>query len=1031
MGRHYVRERVSLISLAVAIAAQGSAAAAAQDQQQPDEQAGEAGEPQAAAVTPVEAAELEQEITKTIVVTGSRIPRPNLTAVSPVTVIGGEEVKLEGAIMAEELLNQLPQVAPSQGAFISNGSTGTATVDLRNLGAARTLVLVNGRRLGPGDPESPVPDINIIPTTLIQRVEVLTGGASSVYGSDAVSGVVNFILDTRLNGLRVDGQASVFQHDNRNGSGLVEALDLRGFPYPTGNAVDGGRQDINAAFGKGFFDDRAHVTLYAGYRQIEPVTQDARDYSACSAQVSQLDNTLLECGGSGASFPGRFVTRFVPVRGIMTIGPDRTFVPGAPLFNFGPWNYYQRSGRRYTAGGFADAEISPAINPYVEVMYMKDRSVAQIAPSAAFGNVRSINCDNPLLSEQQRSLVCFDGNYVGQNPFFDNQGNLIEVRGSPIPFVDPVTGATYLKGNLVIIRRAVESGGRQSDIRHETFRLLGGLKGEIGRGVSYDASYLRSRAHVSRAHLNDFSKSRLIRAMDVIADPTTGEPVCRSVLTGEDPDCVPWDIFALDGVTQAATAYLNVPAFSEGSVTEQIGNLNATVDLRDWGWRSPWADEYPALNVGAEYRDDRLDFEPDELAQSGDLAGVPGEIQPIHGSTEVKELFGEVRIPLVGGRLIESLVFEGGYRQSWYSAEEASFTVSAYKLALDLTPVAGLRFRASKQRAVRAPNIIELFSPPTTDGFFVDPCEGSSPRATAAQCALTGVTAAQYGQIIPLPQGVFSGFNAIGGGNQELQPERATTLTFGVVLEPRFLRGFNATIDWWDIRLDDAISYVSGGAIMLTCIETGDPIFCDRIHRDPEGSLWLTPEGFVDTRLLNIGSLEVRGVDVAANYRRGLGRFGSGTLSFLGSYVDRYVIDNGGLAEPYDCAGNYGLLCTNPVPRWRHKARVTWEPGAGPSLSLQWRYIGKMSIEPIPSFPPAGPLSASLPSKSYFDLSALFRVRQDLVLRLGVNNILDSEPPLVPFGEGGCVGFACNGNTYPQWYDPLGRFIFAGFTVNL
>ena len=170
--------------------------------------------------------------------------------------------------MVEELLNRLPQVAPSQGAFISNGSTGTATVDLRNLGAERTLVLINGRRLGPGDPFSADPDINLIPTTLLERVEILTGGASSVYGSDAIAGVVNFILDTKLDGLRIDGQASVFQHNNRDGSGLGEALDASGFIHPKGNTVDGGRQNINLAYGTGFLDDRGHVTVYGGYRKL-------------------------------------------------------------------------------------------------------------------------------------------------------------------------------------------------------------------------------------------------------------------------------------------------------------------------------------------------------------------------------------------------------------------------------------------------------------------------------------------------------------------------------------------------------------------------------------------------------------------------------------------------------------------------------------------------------------------------------------------------------------------------------------------
>jgi len=1027
MGTKFNREPVSLAALALALAAQSSTALA-QDgtgagvPAQETESADPAEQP--ASIAPPEADEPPQEITKTIVVTGSRIPRPNLTAVSPVTVIDEVEVKLEGAILAEELLNQFPQVAPSGGQFISNGTSGTSTVDLRDIGPQRTLVLVNGHRLGPGDAITPVPDINLIPPTLIKRVDILTGGASSVYGSDAVAGVVNFILDTSFEGLRVDGQASVYQHDNRNGSGLVPALEDRGFDVPRGNTVDGGRQDINAAYGAALFDDRLHVQLYAGYKHLEPLTQDSRDYSACTAQVDNPPDEVLFCGGSFASFPGNFATNF----DVLTLGSGRTFVPGAIPFNFGPWNFYQRSGRRYTAGGFADAEISRAFHPYVEAMWMDDRTLAQIAPSANFGNTEAINCDNPLLSDQQKSIICVDGNFTGQFVFENADGSL-EIIGQPEEFVDPVTGNPYRKANFIVARRGVESGGRQEDFRHKDIHVLGGFKGDVGRGITYDASYLYARTKMSDAHLNDFLTSRLENALDVITDPATGQPACRSVLTGEDPACVPWDIFEIGAVTPEATAYLNVPSFLAGTTIEQVANANATIDFGEFGVTSPWASESPAINVGAEYRKDELTLDPDEHYQTGDLSGLGTNILPLDASTDAKEVFIEIRLPIIDHGLVERLSFEGGFRHSLYTAGDSKTSSNAYKLALDLTPIRGLRFRASQQRAVRAPNVVEFFAPPFTDGFFHDPCVGALPDATPEECARTGLDPALYGHVLPLPNSDFSIFNAIGGGNQELEPEEALTRTLGVVLEPAMIPGLNATIDWWDINLDGAISFVDGDTIIDNCAALGDPIFCDRIHRDSNGSLWLSPQGFIDTRLFNLGSFHVRGIDVGVNYRHRIGSLGSATAEFLGSYTDKWTVNLGGLAEPIECAGTYGIGCGPPTPRWRHKARLSFETNDGVTLSMNWRYTGSMSLAPLLDIEP-GKFTKKIDPQSYFDLAALFRVEKNFTFRIGVNNIFDREPPLVPGGTGGC-GLGCNGNTYPQWYDPLGRYIFGGFTFTL
>jgi len=974
-----------------------------------------------------------------IIITGSRIPRTDLTAVSPVTMVDGHEFKLQGATNVEEALKQLPQVNPSQDVLAPPGATGAATIDLRGLGAVRTLVLVNGHRLVPGDPRYPVPDVNIIPTSIVRRVEVLTGGAAAVYGSDAVAGVVNFILDTNIDGIRLDAQIGAYQHSNRDkfAQGL---LDQRQFPYPKGSVLDGRRESVSVAFGKSFFDDRAHVTLYGGYRKIAGVMQDRRDYGACpltAKMTGQQLTPVLECGGPVVSYPGNF---FDNLLNIYTVAPDRTFVPGLSRFNYAPWHYIQRPDKRYTAGGFATFEFSRAVQAYAEVMAMKDRTVWQVGPSGDFRDTDSINCDNPLLSDQQRSLICRTGNFIGEIPVFDGNGNLATIVGSPTPFADPATGKTFNRAHLLISLRNIESESIQDDLRHKSIRLLGGFKGDLGRGVRYDASYLSSRVSLNRQYRNNFSIARLGRALDVVSDPSNGQPVCRSALIARelgpsapdaDANCVPWDIFAPGQVTPQSIAYLSIPPSMHGSFRERVGNVNATVDLSRWGVRSPWSDEASAINVGAEYRRDAVDFDPDAFTEAGDVAGFGEPVFPIDGSISTKEVFGEARVPLLTNRPVRRLAFEGGFRKSWYSNARSSFTSDAYKLALDLTAVSGLRLRASQQRANRAPNILELFAPTEADAFNRDPCAGISPLASEEACALTGVAPGQYGHVPEATTNLFE-YSAIMGGNEGLQPETATTRTIGIVLQPRILRGFNATIDWWDIRLKGAISKIGAQAIVDSCIASGDPIFCSRIHRDPNGSL-LKGDGHVDNSLANLGALKVRGIDGSADFSLLLGRLGSANLGFRGTYVLRWVIDNGGLSRPYDCAGLFGAPC-GMQPRWRHTARATWDPFRPVSLSVQWRHMGGAKLAALdPKFnltDQVSPGHATLRAQDYFDIATVFTVRKDLELRLGVNNLLDRQPPLV-IGNTAAGDGPYNSNTYPTWYDPLGRYIFASVSVDL
>lgn len=979
----------------------------------------------------------EPDSSTQIVVIGTRIPRSDLEAVSPVVVIGGTEFRLHGATNVEELLNQLPQVNPSQGEFVSAGATGAATIDLRGLGSVRTLVLVNGNRLMPGDPRYPVPDINIIPIAMIKRVEILSGGAAAVYGSDAIAGVVNFVLDTDLDGFRIEGQVGGYHHHNRDGfaRGLLGARQL---PYPEDDTFDGLRQNLSLALGRDFLDERAHVTIYGGYRRIAGVTQDRRDYGACPITariVNQRPSSMLECGGPVVSYPGNY---FDNLGSVYQVTSDRTFVPGLSRFNYAPWNYYQRPDERFTAGGFATFDITSKLQAYAEVMAMKDQTVWQIGPSGNFRDTETINCDNPLLSVQQRSRICRAGNFVGQTAILDDDGNLVNVVGSPTQFIDPVTGATYSRAWLLIARRNIEGGSIEDELVHRSLRLLAGLKGEVGPGARYDASLLFGRVALDRDYRNNLSITRLARALDVTTDPSTGQPICRSALIARElgpdaPDadsaCVPWDIFAIGPVTSAATAYLTVPPAMHGSFRQRAANVNATVELDHWGIASPWSSEGPTINIGAELRKDSVKFDPKAFGQAGDIAGFGEQVFPIDGWITAKEIFGEVRLPLLSDKLVRRLTLEGGFRRSWYRNSRSSFANNTHKVALDLAAVRGLRFRASVQGASRAPNILELLAPQQSDAFSRDPCAGSVPSASAEQCALTGVTAAQYGNITRANSSFFD-YNAVLGGNEDLRPETATTRAIGIVVEPGLLPRFTATLDWWDIDLKGVISRIGAQTIVDSCIATGDPLFCKRIHRDSSGSLWLG-DGYVDNRLANLGGYRIRGLDFSAAYGVPLGRFGSASFDFRGSYVLRWIVDNGGLAKPYDCAGLFGQPC-GIQPRWKHMVRATWDMPRRMSVSLQWRQIGGVRLAALdPDFnltDEVSPANRRLRRQDYFDLAAHYRVRDGLELRLGVNNVLDRQPPLV-VSNTAAGGGPYNANTYPQWYDPLGRYVFASLAL--
>jgi iron complex outermembrane recepter protein len=946
-----------------------------------------------------------------VVVTGSRISAPNQVSISPVTFVSAVDIQQTGVTRVEDLLNSLPQVFAAQGSNVSNASTGAATVNLRGLNDKRTQVLVNGFRLGPGDPAASASDINMIPVEMIDSIEVLTGGASSVYGADAVAGVVNFKLNDHFEGVKLVADAGIYQHHNDNPDGVQQAIAASGFQQAPSSVNPGAQKSLAFIAGVNSPDGKGNATFYATYRNIAAVLQSQYDYSACTLGSGFVTNNSgkFSCSGSSTAYPGRFTVEKIngaPVAGGIenTIGPGGTLVPFAPsnLYNFGPLNFYQRPDERYTAGAFLRYELNEHATVYSQAMFMDDRSTAQIAPGGIFTGEFTFNCSNPFLSAQELNTWC--------------------------------GGNTANNTTVLIGRRNVEGGNRLSVLEHTDFHEVLGVKGKINDAWDYDASFQWSLVNASTLVENFFDLNKISSSLNVTG--TAAAPVCTA-----GPPCVPYNIFSPGGVTQAALNYLYTPSEVQGRVNQTVVNVNLTGDLGKYGVQSPLAGSGLKLNVGGEYRDVTSSSLPDAEGQSGNLSGAGGAALPVIGGIVSREGFVEARMPLVEHKpLAQSLNVETGYR---YSSYDLGFSTNTYKFGVDWSPIHDVRLRGSFSRAVRAPNVVELFSPAAVllDGTYnSDPCAGATPVASAAACARTGVTAAQYGHVESNPAGQYNGFL---GGSSTLRPETALTTSFGIGWTPAFVPGFRAQIDYYNIKIEGVIQPLGGANILNQCLTNG--LLCSDIHRDSLGSLYLLPTGYINDPRVNNGSLLERGVDVDLSYSFDIGSFGRIRTALVGTYINTYEVEPiaNTPSSAYDCVGLYGATCSAfatgagiPVFRWRNTLRTTWStPWSGLDVSLAWRYFSPVKTEQLSGNPNLtagsgtianGGISntdAFISSYSYFDLTAAMKLGDKLTLRLGVNNLLDKDPPII--GASTLPGPpAGNGNTFPQAYDSLGRFIF-------
>jgi iron complex outermembrane recepter protein len=972
---------------------------------------------------------------ETVTVTGSRIASRNMVSTSPILTVTSEDIKTGGRLDITDMLNQLPQInSNALGQDLGNRTSGltsaggVSTVNLRGLGANRTLLLVDGRRLGQGSPQTsisaPAPDVDQVPSALIERVEVVTGGASAVYGSDAIAGVVNFVMKKNFEGVQFDGQFGGNWHNNNNGFARQRVTDA-GYDVPTGNKWDGNTSNFSLTAGKNFFDGRGNATAYISHSSMAPVRSSDRDFGSCMMNyTSGLEN--LRCGGSSnANFFYPTNTAANVADGVYSVSGssfvDRGSVDTTPpaVFNGQPYIYMQRDDDRYHGGLMAHLDVNDHFKPYAEFAYMKDKTHQEVAPTALFrgsnplsdtGNYL-INCSNPLLSAQQAALMC-----------------------TPAEIAADALNPGSVNADVEIGRRNVEGGGRTYDYKHQNYRAVLGTKGDLAEGWTYDAYGQYYKVDFNYINGKDFGFDKIANALQV-SNGGSG-PACIS-----GGDCVPYNIFQEGAVTQDMLDYLTTRGTSKGSTTLETFHADTTGDLGVYGLQLPSANEGVAINLGYEYRKEHVKFVPDAAIESGLIVGAGGADPRISNSVSVNELSAELRVPIASGLPgVHDLVAGAGYRYSDYSTAGG---VNTYKFDVQYAPMPDLRFRASFNRAIRAPSIVELFVPQKVGkiSFGEDPCAPSEDdgtlNATFEQCARTGVTQAQYNNL-SIPQGTAGQLTQLQGGNPNLKPESADTLTIGLTLRPEWAPGFTGSIDYYHIKTKGLVSSLPANLILENCLNTGDPTFCSQLVRHPvTGTLngaSVQSGGYIVKTNVNVGAGVLNGVDMQAGYRLPLGSAGNLKVSLNSAYMlsnTSTPIPGGG---SYDCAGLFGPTCQTVNPEWRHNASAAWEMANDVTITGIWRFSSGVKLDhndsdpdlylSISDFADELVYRAKMPAVSYFDLSGKWDINENFTVRAGINNLFDKDPPIAPSEI--ISGGAPN---YYEYYDALGRQVFLAVTA--
>jgi len=978
-------------------------------------------------VVPQDAAGPAENAQGDIIVTGTLITNPNLTASSPVAVVGEEELQLRQTNNVEQVLRELPGASANLGQNVNNGSVGSSRVDLRSLGANRNIVLLDGVRITPSN-FSGIVDLNNIPVALIQRVDVLTGGASTTYGADAVSGVVNFITQRDFAGMELDASSQITER----GDGHTFRADL--------------------TLGANFDDGRGNAVIGVGYQEADPVFFGDRDI----AKFTVGSASGVASGDSATSVPTAF--SLAGASGFQQVNPDGTaLVPQYNLFNFNPFNIFQTPFERFNIFGAAHYEVSDAVEVYTRALFSKNTVNTIIAASGIFGTNAQIALNNPFLPEGIRQQFCALADFDLTTPG----------RQGP---TGPCTAAnTTDKAGALIYRRTVEVGPRISEYITTIFDYQAGVRVNLTDNILLDVYGAYGESENEETRRNYVSFSRVLQALSA-----TNATTCTNTANG----CVPLNIFGQEGsITPQMAAFI-------GGVTSSITNRATLAQAHgllsgDFGYNLPWAAEPIAFALGSEYREYTAERRPDNLASvPGELGGAGGAVLPVQGGYDVYEAFGELIVPLASDRpFFDELTLEAGVRYSKYSVDaptDPTFDATTWKLGANWAPVKAVRFRGNYQRAVRAPNIGELFLPVSTGltNLLIDPCAGTAPRTNAALravCIAQGATAFQIDNGAGIPNPTAGQANATGGGNPLIQPEKATTYTLGVVLRPEsYVRGLSLSLDYYNIKVENAITSATPADVISACFATLNATSpaCTGIRRNAlTGGLSGTPTASnpvpgLPTPLTNNGLLKTDGFDLVVNYRRDLG-FARLNWNFAGNYTMSSFFQASPTAFGRDCVGYYstncgisnGLSVGSITPKFSWNQRTTLSFG-DVDVSLLWRHISKMRYEGLADdfaargftaasrflFPRNGDTSRVITGRgplvglkrdfneikaaNYFDLAFRVNASEHMEFTFLVQNLLDREPPLVGSSAGSTT--FNGGNTFPSTYDTIGRRFTAG-----